>query len=141
MTMTKISDDNLSSVFPLIVQLRPELNKEIFIQKVRLQCEKMQYQLFGFYDEGELIGLCGVMPFFTLYHKHCLYICDFVIDEALRTKGYGTQCFELIETFAKNNGYDEIELSSSFWRKDAHRFYEQKVNMQKTSFTFKKSLC
>lgn len=36
------------------------------------------------------------MPFNVLYHNHCLYICDFVVDEALRGKGVG-------QSFLKKN--------------------------------------
>ncbi|WP_269149107.1 hypothetical protein [Helicobacter apodemus] len=41
---------------------------------------------------------------------------------------------------AKKEGYLQIELSSSFKREEAHRFYEKKMNFQKTSYVFVKSL-
>lgn len=61
-----------------------------------------------------------------LYHNHCLYICDFVVDEALRGKGIGQAFLKKIQIWAKDQGYEELELSSSFFRTQAHEFYIQK---------------
>ncbi len=55
------------------------------------------------------------MPFNVLYHNHCLYICDFVVDETLRGKGIGQAFLKKIQIWAKNQGYEELELSSSFF--------------------------
>lgn len=42
------------------------------------------------------------MPFNMLYHNHCLYICDFVVDEALRGKGVGQSFLKKFKFGQKN---------------------------------------
>lgn len=80
------------------------------------------------------------MPFNVLYHNHCLYICDFVVDEKPRSKGVGRAFLEKIQNWAKEQGYEELELSSSFFRVKAHEFYVEKVDFEKSGFVFRKSL-
>jgi hypothetical protein len=45
-----------------------------------------------------------------------------------------------LEELARDEGCDTIALSSSFPRPDAHRFYEEKMNFERSGYTFKKSL-
>ncbi|PSM52121.1 acetyltransferase [Campylobacter blaseri] len=135
-----IETSELQDVFWLMNELRPELKANDFIEKVKFQQKTMNYKLFAFYEEGELVGLCGIMPFFVLYHSKCLYICDFVVDSKKRSKGYGKKYLEQIQNYAKEQGFNEIELSSNFTRVKAHEFYEKKMDMDKTGFVFKKVL-
>lgn len=135
-----IADDEILGAFPLIKQLRQNLKEQDFLAKVLQARKEAKYKLFAFDYEGRLAGLCGVMPFFVLYHSDCLYICDLVIDEALRGKGLGEKFLSEVESFAKDNGYKEIELSSSFPRQEAHRFYTDKMHFEKSGFVFKKTL-
>lgn len=44
----------------------------------------------------------------------------------VEAKGLGRFLKE-VESWAKNNGYEEIELSSSFFIEKAHRFYTDKM--------------
>lgn len=66
------------------------------------------------------------MPFNVLYHNHCLYICDFVVDETLRGKGIGQAFLKKIQIWVKNQGYEELELSSSFLEHKLMNFISKK---------------
>lgn len=133
--------NDLEKAFKLIKQLRPSLTLAEFLDKTELAFKTEHYKLFAFKGENdEFIALCGVMPFNVLYHEACLYICDFVVDENLRGKGVGARCLKELENWAKTQGYKELELSSSFFRKEAHSFYEEKMAFEKTGFVFKKGL-
>lgn len=79
------------------------------------------------------------MPFNVLYHNHCLYICDFVVDETLRGKSIGQAFLKKIQIWAKDQGCEELELSSSFLEQ-AHEFYIQKMGFEKSGFVFKKNI-
>ncbi|AWI34759.1 GNAT family N-acetyltransferase [Helicobacter apodemus] len=136
-----ITSKQIQSAYKLMKELRPHLSLEEFTTKVVHQQKSMQYRLFVSYSQSQnIIGLCGVMPFFVLYRDKCLYICDFVIASHLRGQGLGQRFLQEIEEMAKKEGYLQIELSSSFKREEAHRFYEKKMNFQKTSYVFVKSL-
>ena len=140
MQRIKAKKKDLRDVFWLASQLLVDLKEDEFIKKVKRQEKKMQYELFGFYKKGELVGLCGVMPFYVLYHDKCLYLCDFVIAEEHRGKGFGWKSLEMVEKYAKDKGYNEIELSSSFSRELAHLFYENKMNFNKSGYVFNKKI-
>lgn len=45
----------------------------------------------------QLVESCLFMPFNVLYHNHCLYIYDFVVDETLRGKGMGQAFLKKIQ--------------------------------------------
>lgn len=64
--------------------------------------------------------------FNVLYHNHCLYICDFVVDETLRGKGIGQAFLKKIQIWAKVQGYEELELSSSFLERKLMNFISKK---------------
>lgn len=132
------TDVEIKDAFPLIQQLRPELKKQQFLSKVREIEAHQQFMITGLYLEEKLVGWIGYMPLFTLYYDRCLWICDLVIDQSERGKGYGEQLLSHIEEWAQEQGYTEISLSSSFHREDAHRFYEQKMDYTKTGYIFKK---
>ncbi|AXL45480.1 acetyltransferase [Campylobacter jejuni] len=84
----KLKED-LKKIYPLIKQLRNNLSLKVFLDKFQLTTQTQHYKLFAYENEGSYKAACGVMPFNVLYHNHCLYICDFVVDEALRGKGIG----------------------------------------------------
>lgn len=127
-------------IYPLIKQLRPNLNLDDFLKRFKLTIKTQNYKLFAYENENTIQALCGVMPFNVLYHDHCLYICDFIVDENIRSKGLGQAFLQEVLKWAKLQGYKEIELSSSFFREKAHEFYVQKMNFNKTGFVFKKNL-
>ncbi|ECR2888529.1 GNAT family N-acetyltransferase [Campylobacter coli] len=107
--------EDLEKIYPLIKQLRNNLSLEDFLEKFQLAKKTQHYKLFAYEDKGAFKAACGVMPFNVLYHNHCLYICDFVVDETLRGKGIGQAFLKKIQIWAKNQGYEELELSSSFF--------------------------
>ncbi len=135
----KLKED-LEKIYPLIKQLRNNLSLKDFLDKIQLATQTQHYKLFAYENEGSYKAACGVMPFNVLYHNHCLYICDFVVDEALRGKGIGQAFLKKIQIWAKDQGYEELELSSSFFRTQAHEFYIQKMGFEKSGFVFKKNI-
>ncbi|PZT47573.1 GNAT family N-acetyltransferase [Helicobacter valdiviensis] len=139
-TLQEITHNELKTIFPLMQQLRPTLNFDDFSNKFSLMQKEQNYKLFGFMQNGKFVALCGTMPFNVLYRENCLYICDFVVDENLRGQGIGEACLLQIFKLAKNEGYQQIELSSSFKRERAHKFYTEKMGFSKVSFVFVKNL-
>ncbi|HHF3715587.1 TPA: GNAT family N-acetyltransferase [Campylobacter jejuni] len=135
----KLKED-LEKIYPLIKQLRNNLSLKDFLDKIQLATQTQHYKLFAYENEGSYKAACGIMSFNIPYHNHCLYICDFVVDEALRGKGIGQAFLKKIQIWAKDQGYEELELSSSFFRTQAHEFYIQKMGFEKSGFVFKKNI-
>ena len=56
-----------------------------------------------------------------------------------RSLKIGKQLIEKIEEIARNKKLEQIELSTSTYRKDAHRFYERQ-GYEKLHYNFTKEL-
>ncbi len=126
----------LEKVYFLMKEFR-HLSFDEFLARFKKARKSSDYKLLAILQKGQIIGLLGFMSFFVLYHNKCLYLCDFVIDESLRGKGLGEKALKNFLKYAKKQGFDEIELSSSFFRTKAHKFYEKKMKFEKTGFVFK----
>jgi len=127
-------------IYPVIKQLRTHLSEKEFLEIVEKAIKVHQYKLYGVWEGNEVMGAVGFMPMTTLYYGDFIWICDLVTDNKKRSKGYGTQLIDFVETYAIERSYFTIALSSGINRLDAHRFYEEKGEYHKVSYVFKKDL-
>ena len=65
---------------------------------------------------------------------------DLVTAEDARSRGHGLALMKHVEDLARDEGCETLGLSSALHRVDAHRFYLDKVGMDKVSYTFTKKL-
>ncbi|MEL3971389.1 GNAT family N-acetyltransferase [Rossellomorea oryzaecorticis] len=126
--------------YPVMKQLRTHLSQERFLELTREATNSEGYKLAALYEEGEIVAVTGFMPMITLYNGKFIWVCDLVTDSNARSKGYGEKLLNYVETWAKNNGFDIISLSSGLQRLDAHRFYEDKMDYMKKSYVYLKEL-
>ncbi len=71
---------------------------------------------------------------------HFVWVCDLVTDDNHRSNGYGEKLLSYVHGWAKENGYESVALSSGLQRRDAHRFYEDRMHYDKVSYVFRTSL-
>jgi GNAT superfamily N-acetyltransferase len=128
------------AAYPVMKQLRTHLSQERFLELTREATVSEGYKLAALYEEGKIMAVTGFMPMITLYNGKSIWVCDLVTDSSVRSKGYGEKLLNYVETWAKNNGYDIISLSSGLQRLDAHRFYEDKMDYMKKSYVYLKEL-
>lgn len=128
------------SAFPVMNQLRTHLDVTTYQNLVMDAKENDHYHLFALYDGGNIAAVTGFKPMITLYNGRFVWVCDLVTDRAQRSKGYGAKLLNFVQDWAIKNGYSSVALSSGLQRKDAHRFYTDKMNYDKVSFVFKRSL-
>ena len=102
--------------------------------------EKDSYKLFALYDTEEIVAIIGFKPMITLYYGRFVWVCDLVTDAHKRSRGYGEKLLAYVHEWAKESNYESVALSSGLQRKDAHRFYEDKMKYDKVSYVFKTSL-
>lgn len=126
--------------YPVMKQLRTHLSQERFLVLTREATVSGGYKLAALYEDGKIKAVTGFMPMITLYNGKSIWVCDLVTDSSVRSKGYGEKLLNYVETWAKNNGYDNISLSSGLQRVDAHRFYEDKMDYVKKSYVYLKEL-
>ncbi|MCD2136762.1 GNAT family N-acetyltransferase [Salinicoccus halitifaciens] len=134
------TEAELTEAFPIMQQLRTHLDLRTYLELIKEAQEKHDYRMHALYDAEEIVAVIGYMPMTTLYYGRFLWICDFVTDSNKRSKGYGRKLLSFIEDQAAKDGYESVSLSSGLQRKDAHRFYEEKMNYDKKSYVFKLDL-
>jgi GNAT superfamily N-acetyltransferase len=109
-----------AATFPLIVQLRPHLDRAEFLRRVERQSYG-GYELVGAFRDGRLIGVLGMRPVHTLMRGPHLHVDDIVVDETERKSGGGRALMAFAEDDAKARGMTALFLDA---RQDAIGFYQ-----------------
>ncbi|MCA0173891.1 GNAT family N-acetyltransferase [Bacillus sp. RAR_GA_16] len=124
--------------FKVMQELRNHLDEKTYLVLVEEAHQKDMYRLYALYDEGELVAVTGFKPMITLYYGRSVWVCDLVTSKKHRSKGYGEKLLTFVEDWARENGYQSVALSSGVQKKEAHRFYKEKMSYDQVSFVFKK---
>ena len=133
------SEKDLLEGYHVLKELRTSLSEKEFLKRFAIM-EKEGYQLLGLEEEGQLVAVAGIISLTNFYHGKHIYIYDLVTKSSVRSKGYGEKLLDYIIKTGKEKGYENITLSSGLQREAAHRFYENKMSFDKTSYVFVKSL-
>ena len=126
--------------FQVMQELRQHLDEKTYLDLVEEAHQKDMYRLFALYDGDELVAVTGFKPMITLYYGRFVWVCDLVTSEEHRSKGYGEKLLTFVENWAVENGYQSVALSSGIQKKEAHRFYKEKMSYDQVSYVFKKGL-
>jgi len=138
MQIREMNLKELDVIYEVLSQLRKNLSFKEFDDLV-YDMRHMEYKMIGLFQRGTLITFAGVSVQTNFYHKRHLFVFDLVTDENYRSKGYGKEMLEYLETYAKTAMCENIVLSSGFEKESAHKFYEIE-GFSKKSFVFVKSL-
>jgi GNAT superfamily N-acetyltransferase len=109
-----------AGIFPIVVQLRPHLDNEEFLNRVRRQTHS-GYELVGAFRDGRLLGALGMRPVHTLARGPHLHVDDIVVDETERKSGIGRALMSYAEADARSRGMNSVFLDA---RPVAIGFYE-----------------
>ncbi|MBI4784623.1 MAG: GNAT family N-acetyltransferase [Oscillatoriophycideae cyanobacterium NC_groundwater_1537_Pr4_S-0.65um_50_18] len=128
------SDAQILGCFPTVVQLRPHLNADEFVDRVRRQMLN-GYRLAFVQDkkiqgEGEIdavpdqtIAVAGFRISECLAWGKFLYVDELVVTEQGRSQGYGQQLLQWLMDYAEQQHCEQFHLDSGVQRFEAHRFY------------------
>jgi GNAT superfamily N-acetyltransferase len=125
--------------FPIMNQLRTHLNLDSYLQLLQ-KMNKQDYQLFALYDEEEIVALAGIQMNINFYHGRYVFIHDLVTHSSNRSKGYGEKLLQYIHDKAKERGAQYVSLDSGIQRREAHRFYEEKMDYDKWCYSFRRKI-
>jgi GNAT superfamily N-acetyltransferase len=131
--------DEMAEAYDVMHELRTDLNLDQYLELL----ERMQpdgYRLFALRDEGRIVALAGVGIGTNFYYRHYLWVYDLITTDRGRSKGHGKALMDHLEALARKEGCDTLALASGLQRKDAHRFYEERIGMTRASYTFSKDL-
>lgn len=125
--------------FPVLSQLRSHLTEESYLEYLDGMREE-GYRLFALFEADEIVSVAGVAIRTNFYNGRHLFVYDLVTRESRRSEGHGARLMEFVETWARDRGCESFTLESGLWREDAHRFYEDDLDMDRYCYTFKKEL-
>lgn len=127
------------SVFPLLKQLRTHLDEQQFLTLTE-EMAKEGYMLFAMYEEETAVAVAGIIMRTNYYYGKHIFVYDLVTSQHHRSKGYGEKLMHFIHEYAADNNCQHVALESGLFRKDAHRFYEEKLGYEKFCYSFKKEI-
>ncbi|MDN3640551.1 GNAT family N-acetyltransferase [Simiduia curdlanivorans] len=133
-----VTDAEILSCFPVLVQLRPKLVRGRFLKQVR-QMQTEGFQMAFLQDEGRVVAVAGFRVSSNLFMGKNLYVDDLITDAEHRSKGYGEEMIAWLEAFARVQGCLVLHLDSGTQRQQAHKFYFAQ-GFPITSFHFSKPL-
>ncbi len=138
MTIRFATSEDKDSVLRLLDELGEELNKMMGHSPHNAEAQEVGGQVFDEImsrkdtlifiaeEDGKLTGL---VTFYILPNiRHDWYrghIEDFIVSKAVRGKGIGSQLFDAVKKYCKENNIRVIKLDSGVELTDAHRFYEK----------------
>lgn len=129
------TDAEIEACFPVMVQLRPHLRREEFVQRVRAQ-QADGYRLAYLAVDGEPVAVAGYRFGQNFAWGRFLYVDDLVTSAQHRSKGYGGILLRWLVQEAKAHGCQQLHLDSGVQRHDAHRFYRRE-GMELSSYHFR----
>ena len=125
-------DDQIRSCYPVMAELRPHVQPDEFLARVKRQQEIAGYKLAYITAQatgseenavGEVKAVAGFRISESLAWGKYVYVDDLVSKSDERSKGYGGALFDWLVEHAKENNCDQFHLDSAVHRFAAHRFY------------------
>jgi GNAT superfamily N-acetyltransferase len=108
-----------------MAELRPHIQPDEFLPRVKRLAEIAGYQLVYLTDDG-VKAVAGFRISEWLAGGKYLEIEDLVAKGSERSKGYGGELFDWLMKHAEENHCEQLRLVSRVNRLDAHRFYLNK---------------
>lgn len=120
-----MSDEDLMLCFPVMRELRPQLDEAGFLERVRRQ-EGMGYRVVFARVASGVVAVAGYRVMENLAWGRFLFVDDLVTVSAHRGEGAGSVLFDWLVAEARREGCAQVHLESGVQRFGAHRFYLHK---------------
>lgn len=117
------SDADIAASFAVMRQLRPHLDPDAYVGRIRQLMDSEGLRLLALREDGVVRAVAAYRVMDMLYCGRLLYVDDLVTDQAGRSRGYGRRMVARLKAEARALGCAEIQLISRVTREQAHRFY------------------
>jgi GNAT superfamily N-acetyltransferase len=117
------TDADIAASFEVMRQLRPHLEADAYVGRVRQLMESEGLRLLTLREDGVVRAVAAYRVMDMLYCGRLLYVDDLVTDQGGRSRGYGQRLVARLKAEARELGCAEIQLISRVTREQAHRFY------------------
>ena len=131
--------DELKLAFPILKELRPELDFKDFLRLYNAARTSNRYTLVGAYFNDECVALLGYRVLNDFTHGQHLYVDDLVTTSGRRGQGFGEELIRYAEARAPRLGCKKLRLCTGNANEGAKKFYAR-VGWQQRSVVFKKTL-
>jgi GNAT superfamily N-acetyltransferase len=118
------TDTDIIACYPVMQELRPHLEEEEFLARVR-GLQNAGYRLAYVQQPEGVVAVAGFWIRDNLAWGRFMYVDDLVTLASHRSQGIGTGLLAWLRDYAKQAGCQQLHLDSGTQRKDAHRFYER----------------
>ena len=120
----KLTDENL--IYDLLCELEnTAIDKEGFNIAFMKQFYDDSYRCLLYEENDEIIGILNMRIEHQLHHGgKVAEIMELYVKEKYRLNGIGKKLLEEAVRIARDEECKRIELSSSYWRTQSHRFYQ-----------------
>lgn len=134
-----LEENQWRSAFKVVKQLRTDLDEDKYLQLVKL-IHNDGYRMISLLENNEIVAIIGFTICTNLHSGKHVWVDDLITDENKRSRGYGEKLLSYVENIGRENGCEIISLSSGLQRTRAHKFYEEKMQFNRTSYLFKKNI-
>jgi GNAT superfamily N-acetyltransferase len=117
------SDEDIMRCFPVMTHLRPHLDRDAFLPRVRRMQRENGFLMALLEEGGEVRAVAGYRFLDLLFSGLTLYVDDLVTDPQYRSSGHGRALLHWLQEQARAQGCTTFTLDSGVQRHDAHRFY------------------
>lgn len=128
------TDAEITACYPVMRELRPHLDEEGFLTRIREQ-ETTGYQLAFIAQQDGIVAVAGFRICTNLAWGRFLYVDDLVTLAAARSRGHGSRLLSWLHGYANARHCSQLHLDTGIQRIDAQRFYERE-GMTKTGFHY-----
>jgi len=121
-TIKILPKENIFDIIPLLKQLNDK-TPEYLLKPRLLEMVDQNYECAVMYDDGKLIGVCGIWYMTRHYIGKSMEIDHVIIDANLQGKGFGKYFLEWIYKHAIEKGCEASELNAYTSNPKSHKFY------------------
>lgn len=121
----EITGSQVEKVFPIMKELRTNLDEESYLRLYKEAKLRDEYKLVGAIRDELCYGLMGYRILYDFVHGKHVYIDDLVVTKDVRGQGLGAQLLAHAQQIAEKENCQGLRLCTGVDNHDAKRFYER----------------
>jgi GNAT superfamily N-acetyltransferase len=122
-TFKILSNDNLSSIVPLVYELNEGRISESILRSRFNEMKNQNYECATICLGNEIIGISGLWFCTRHYSGKSVELDHVYIKPQHRNKGLGKKFMDWIYNYVKEKGCDSVELNTYVQNYPSHKFY------------------
>lgn len=131
--------EDLSRAYPVMKELRSNIDFDDFQRLVMLAHTADGYRLIAREEHGKIVALMGYRILHDLVHGSHLYVDDLVTTKDKRSQSHGAELLRYAEGECRRLGLTGLRLSTGVDNSEARRFYDRE-GWTVRSVTYKKKV-